>query len=210
LNWPARLLPFIEQDALWKQTVAAYQQDHYSLHVPPHVASTVSVSLFVCPADGRRILPSFPAETSPAATSYVGVAGTNEFRRDGLLYLDSGIRFAAIVDGTSQTLMVGERPPHSDPLYGRWYGGWGYWGTADAILGVQESDITNRCPVTSFAFTVGRIQDPCSRFHFWSFHRGGAHFLFADGSVHFLPYTAAPLLPALATRAGGETVTWTD
>jgi hypothetical protein len=30
--------------------------------------------------------------------------------------------------------------------------------------------------------------------------------LYADGSVHFLGYDAANVLPALATRAGGEVV----
>jgi prepilin-type processing-associated H-X9-DG protein len=33
-----------------------------------------------------------------------------------------------------------------------------------------------------------------------------AHFLFADGSVRFLTYSADSILPALATRAGGEVV----
>ena len=47
----------------------------------------------------------------------------------------------------------------------------------------------------------------CDAFHFWSLHPGGAHFLFVDGSVHFLSYSAASILPALATRAGGEAVT---
>jgi len=28
----------------------------------------------------------------------------------------------------------------------------------------------------------------------------------ADGSVHFLAYSAAPIMPALASRAGGEAV----
>ena len=47
-------------------------------------------------------------------------------------------------------------------------------------------------------------------FHFWSFHSGGAHFLFCDGSVRFLAYSADPILPALATRNGGEAVTLPD
>jgi prepilin-type processing-associated H-X9-DG protein len=39
---------------------------------------------------------------------------------------------------------------------------------------------------------------------------GGAYFLFADGSVHFLPYPAASVMPALASRAGGEDVALAD
>jgi prepilin-type processing-associated H-X9-DG protein len=47
-----------------------------------------------------------------------------------------------------------------------------------------------------------------------SFHPGGANFVFADGSVHFLSYSLVKQLPdgsktiieALATRAGGEVV----
>jgi prepilin-type processing-associated H-X9-DG protein len=37
-------------------------------------------------------------------------------------------------------------------------------------------------------------------------HPGGAHFLFGDGSVRFVSYGAAPIMPALATRNGGEAV----
>jgi prepilin-type processing-associated H-X9-DG protein len=43
-------------------------------------------------------------------------------------------------------------------------------------------------------------------FHYWSLHPGGAHFAMCDGSVHFLSYSADKILPALATRAGGEAV----
>jgi prepilin-type processing-associated H-X9-DG protein len=48
------------------------------------------------------------------------------------------------------------------------------------------------------------MQDPCDMFRFWGLHAGGSNFLFADGAVRFLTYNAAPLLPALATRNGGE------
>jgi prepilin-type processing-associated H-X9-DG protein len=51
---------------------------------------------------------------------------------------------------------------------------------------------------------AGGTDDPCGVFHFWSLHPGGANFAFCDGSVRLLPYAAAGLLPALATRAGGE------
>lgn len=42
---------------------------------------------------------------------------------------------------------------------------------------------------------------------FWSHHPGGANFLYANGSVHFLSYAADDILAALGTRAGGEAVT---
>lgn len=45
---------------------------------------------------------------------------------------------------------------------------------------------------------------PCDVFHFWSPHSSGANFLFADGTVRFLGYDAVDVLPALATRAGGD------
>jgi prepilin-type processing-associated H-X9-DG protein len=47
-------------------------------------------------------------------------------------------------------------------------------------------------------------------FHFWSLHPGGGQFLFVDGSVHFLSYSTAPLLPALASRAGQEPISFTE
>jgi prepilin-type processing-associated H-X9-DG protein len=62
----------------------------------------------------------------------------------------------------------------------------------------------NTCPTGPYSFGPGTMQNPCDTFHFWSLHSGGSNFLFADGAVRFLNYSAAPLLPALSTRAGGE------
>ncbi|MCI0462039.1 MAG: DUF1559 domain-containing protein [Gemmataceae bacterium] len=208
MNWHTRLLPYIEQGALWRQTQQAYAQDRYAINVPPHVGHITPIPLFLCPADTSRTLPGVALEQTAATTSYLGISGTNDYLQDGMLYLDSRVRLVAVLDGTSNTLMAGERPPTLDLRYGRWYGGWGPWGVGNAFLGVREisvpSDGDYDCSGRAYEFRPGQLQDPCSTFHFWSLHGGGASFLFADGSVRFLPYSAAQLLPALATRAGGE------
>jgi prepilin-type processing-associated H-X9-DG protein len=76
--------------------------------------------------------------------------------------------------------------------------------TANAYLGVRTTGIGDYGCDTPYPFAADRIANRCSIFHFWSLHTGGGHFAFADGSVRFLTYDANPLLPALATRAGGE------
>ncbi len=146
-----------------------------------------------------------------AFTDYLGVEGINQNRKDGVLFLDSTVRFADITDGTSNTLAVGERPPSTDGWYGWWYAGWGQNqdGSADMVLGVREKNYSARaasCPIGPYEYGPGRPDNMCDTFHFWSHHPGGANFLFADGSVHFLPYSARAVMRALATRAGGEAV----
>jgi prepilin-type processing-associated H-X9-DG protein len=150
-----------------------------------------------------------------AYTAYVGVWGTSSLVRDGCLYVDSKIRLADVSDGLSSTLLVGERPPSADLRLGWWYAGWGQNkdGSAEMVLGVNEIKTATRyrqCPPGPYSFGPGAIADDCDAFHFWSMHKGGAHFAFADGSVRFLRYSADHIMSALATRAGGETVTVPD
>lgn len=163
----------------------------------------------------RQALPVGAGHTSVTFTSYLGVEGTNQTTSDGVLFLDSRVSLLDIRDGTSNTLMVGERPPSADLGLGWWYAGWGQEldGSAEMILGVQEIINLSRfpgCSPDSTEYRKGQFNNLCDALHFWSPHLGGANFLFADGSVHFLPYSAAPLMPALATRNGGEAVTIPD
>jgi len=213
LNWHGRLLPYIEQDSLWKLTEKAYAEDWYLLDNPPHIGRTVPIMLFVCPADGIRVWQVRRPFLSPASTSYLGVSGTNDSEHDGVFFLDSHVRFAGITDGMSNTLMVGERPPSLTRFYGRWYGSWGPWGMANAYLGVEETGIHNpywNCPSGPYHFQNDRLGNPCAIYHFWSLHSDGANFLFADGSMHFLTYSAVSILPALATRSGDEVISSPD
>lgn len=217
-SWLARLLPYLEQQPLWAATQAAYAQSRSPFKNPPHRGLATVVPVFACPADGRTEQVQIARrEGIPVAlTSYLGVEGKDLTTNDGVLFRDSYLRIADITDGTSNTLFAGERPPSTDFQYGWWYAGVGqrYTGSADMILGVEEQNVmlvtAGSCPPGTYAFAPGSIANQCDMFHFWSPHSGGAHFLFADGSVHFLSYSAAPLLPALASRAGGESVTPPD
>jgi prepilin-type N-terminal cleavage/methylation domain-containing protein/prepilin-type processing-associated H-X9-DG protein len=213
MTWLTRLLPFIEQEPLWKATTAAYYYQPFPYADPPHVGFSMPVRVFSCPADNRVFDPQQTHQGYRAGlTSYVGVLGTAYNRPDGTLYLNSRVRLTDIKDGTSNTVIVGERPPSADFWYGWWYAGHGQAGTGsiDMLLGARERNYGGgyvaQCPPGPYHFQPGRIQDQCDVFHFWSLHSGGANFLFADGSVHFLAYAADSILPALATRSGGEVV----
>lgn len=208
LSWNARLLPFLEQNQMWAQVEQAYAQTRTFQLTPPHLSATV-LPIFGCPSDARTRTPGTLPNTGAAFTSYLGVEGTNQFRQDGVLFLDSAVRFADIPDGLSSTLLVGERPPSTDQRLGWWYAGWGQNqdGSAEMVLGTLERNFgrwATVCPPGPFSFGPGDLDKQCDAFHFWSLHPGGAHFLLGDGSVHLIRYTAASLMPAFATRAGGE------
>jgi prepilin-type N-terminal cleavage/methylation domain-containing protein/prepilin-type processing-associated H-X9-DG protein len=215
LAWSGRLLPFVEQQALWAVTQQAFRQDRFFRDDPPHVGVATVLPVYACPSDPRVFTPAdLGSGVRVALTSYLGVEGTNQFREDGLLYFNSRVRLSDVTDGTSNTLLVGERPASPDRRFGWWYGGWGQSmdGSADSVLGARERCMLPdySCPPGPYEYGPGNLRNPCDTFHFWSMHPGGAHFLFADGSVHFLPYSAAPILPALATRNGGEAAALPD
>jgi len=208
MSWNARLLPYLEQDELWNRTVRAYGQDPRFLDDPPHIGLKMVLQVFSCPADARTLRTGKYA----AFTAYLGVEGQDLYSEDGVLFLNSRIRLADISDGTSNTISIGERPPSADEAFGWWYAGEGQAkeGSGDMVLGVRELNVGSLwgrgCPPGPFEFQSGKVSNQCDAFHFWSLHDGGGHFLYADGSVHFLSYNANAVLPALATRAGGEAV----
>jgi prepilin-type N-terminal cleavage/methylation domain-containing protein/prepilin-type processing-associated H-X9-DG protein len=212
LSWLGRLLPYVEQEALWRQTLEAYGTGNLMVTVPPHNGMSTVVPIFGCPTDQRtKTLQrrNLPYIRDVAYTSYVGVLGIDNQTPNGVLYFNSADALTHITDGTSNTLMVGERPPSADLNHGIWYIDQGLDNyTGGIILGVRERQggRYSKCPPGPYAFGPAKITDPCSHFQFWSLHSGGGNFLLADGAVRFFGYGADSVLPALATRNGGETV----
>jgi prepilin-type processing-associated H-X9-DG protein len=109
--------------------------------------------------------------------------------------------------------MAGERPPPDSLQAGWWYSGSvgdgiGFRGPNNGfVFGAGSLLMGDPCTPLDKTFGPGRLDNPCDRYHLWSLHPGGANFLFADGSVHFLSFAAEPIMVALASRAGGEVVT---
>jgi prepilin-type processing-associated H-X9-DG protein len=210
-GWCIRILPYLEKEPLWNQAVSAFSQNRDFLQNPPHTGLSTPVREFSCPSDSRVRQAQTAGNDQPqrAFTSFLGVVGYDAIRRDGVFFLDSQVRLSDISDGTSNTLAVGERPPSKDLMLGWWYAGWGQDkdGEGDMLLGVRTRNRTiygPDCPFGPYEFQSGAFDNQCDAFHFWSPHSGGANFLFCDGSVRFLSYGANPIMPALASRAGGE------
>jgi prepilin-type N-terminal cleavage/methylation domain-containing protein/prepilin-type processing-associated H-X9-DG protein len=221
VSWLALILPYVEQEALWEQTQAAFLADPYLTSNELHPGISVVVPVYTCPSSPIPVLIQTQDGTTIALTGYRGVAGTNMVAGDGVLYSGSRVRLTEIADGTSNTLMVGESGPWPDPVtpQGSWYAGTGFvskgrlLGAPEVVLGVREINLElgkggplTACSQSPDSFRPGSPGDPCDLFHYWSSHPTGANFLLADGSVRFIGYSADSVLPALATRSGGESV----
>ncbi|MFO0799873.1 MAG: DUF1559 domain-containing protein [Gemmataceae bacterium] len=214
-GWTVPVLPFVEQQQLHAQAVESYRKQFLPFPPNPHPGLSTVVPAFLCPADPRvtSAQEAQKSKTLVAFTSFLGVAGADAVAgRTGVLYQGSATRFADVTDGLSGTLLLGERPPSADFQFGWWYAGTGQklTGSADQVLGVREPNLQpvvtgSVCGPGNYPYMpADGFNDPCGMFHFWSPHPGGANFALADASVRFLRYNADSVMPALASRAGGE------
>jgi prepilin-type N-terminal cleavage/methylation domain-containing protein/prepilin-type processing-associated H-X9-DG protein len=235
--WPAFAqywTPAYEYERIW---------DSSGRYFGPSGPFATVVPVFSCPSDPRTLQPVQSQGFKVSLSSYLGVSGTDLWAWSttptgpqdlrGILVptnkLDAatgipeirasieGTRLSEITDGTSTTLLVGERPPGRSLDFGLAFACWGQdnVGNLDSTLGVNEVNLhwtgipeIDDCPSGPYWFRPGRVEDPCDQFHYYSLHGGGANFLFADSHVQFLSYgiDKNKVMPALATMSGGEPV----
>jgi prepilin-type processing-associated H-X9-DG protein len=232
------LLPYFEQGNLHKQW--DYNDNRNNVAGERNAIQAQVIKVLLCPSDPlpEPVSPLTAAFAPPWSRGFYGMSsyGGNggkrsvltggppafpRLTRDGLFFIDSSFRLADITDGTSTTLLFGERS-HHDPEYDRrrpvvWptigplagRGRWGYVAEAAANGDVTLSTpvpINYRVPPGGDMSTLEDRQ--CA---FGSGHPGGANFAFADGSVRFVSdSTPLATLQALSTRCGGEVVSGGD
>ncbi len=224
MSWHVFILPYLEKAGLWDAIVSAYKAEADPFSAPHAGLRDVVISEYICPADGRLGQPkAYQTNISLSFTSYVGMTGYSDDFKSGLFGSGKGLSPESVTDGLSNTVAVGERPPPDSFSLGWWYtmhdlgnvpqsandfevpadGGTSY---VDPGCSGELASWANPPGIPLNFFRQGTTTNECDSTHYWSLHPGGANFLFVDGSVRFLRYSAAAQLRKLATVSGGETL----
>jgi prepilin-type N-terminal cleavage/methylation domain-containing protein/prepilin-type processing-associated H-X9-DG protein len=218
-GWAAFLLPYLEQDNLYRQlNLAQPVQNSQAIGTP--------VKVYLCPADTPPPAP-FPI-TDPvgntlaqaAPCSYAATVGQDasdvaDPTGDGVFYRNSQTRLTDITDGTSQTAMIGDRA---------WADSEGIW------AGALSGGVMRAGPRNPWQTATGPAPNLVLAHNNWiniktdadgglddfsGYHTNGVNIVFADGSVHFLHSITGDgaerrAFWALGTRAGGEVIAGLD
>ena len=200
-GWGFQVLPFIEQDSVWKgngqPTIAAAQMQ----------AIAAPIKTFFCPS--RRAPQAFnggawytPAGTyNHAQTDYAASSGNNV----GAVTYQIGQPFAAMVDGLSNTLLLGDKRLNLQYL-GQFQGddNEGYTSGWDHdVMRETERNNVGYLPLPDYIAASG---DGAQRFG--SSHPGGFMSALCDGSVRFIRYAIdAPTFLSIGNRKDGNVIT---
>jgi prepilin-type N-terminal cleavage/methylation domain-containing protein/prepilin-type processing-associated H-X9-DG protein len=201
-SWLARILPYVEQGPLYDHLHVDQDAVAPFLNCENKQFVSQNLSVYLCPSDpySANIWTADwggPEAVAAAHTNYLGCRGkTRIVPGDGVFpAANMDTRIKDIADGTSHTLLVGERPIDN-------VGEWGWWACG---TGFDNNGLADHVLDCSEGLYYGVPGSPDELTHFWSMHRGGASFAFADGSVRFLFYTMdGNAFKNLGSRNGGE------
>jgi prepilin-type N-terminal cleavage/methylation domain-containing protein/prepilin-type processing-associated H-X9-DG protein len=215
ISWLARILPYVEQKQLHDR-IRPGQEPFWHPEEGDYLNGK-RVALYLCPSNVNKNYIYETDDMPPlvlAHTNYLGINGVDQFTFDGILHVNSKVRMAEIKDGTTHTLLVGERPAAFEGYMGWWFAGCGWYpwfGASDIVLGSNER-IAEDGVATPHGkrskYQPGTLRndpDQVHAFHFWSHHGSGCNFVYADGHVEFISYSVRDeIMRAKATINQGD------
>ena len=207
--WGALLLPFIEQGPLHDHI--DFREDCRDTHSLHHGGDKLAE--YRCPTDTGTdtfVVTSGGTDYELATANYVGILGYGNVTMTpgkpmgpGIFYRNSAVRMRDILDGTSNTIMIGERTQRhrfvsGGPIvdaHSTWYA---------AIPGAMRPAGMMAMTVGAGSLVLGHVGQPAMMgmmamhhtpnntnhiVNFSSLHPGGINFVACDGSVRFLAET---------------------
>jgi prepilin-type N-terminal cleavage/methylation domain-containing protein/prepilin-type processing-associated H-X9-DG protein len=232
MNWMIAILPFMEQDNLYK----LYNDNLLNSATANAVVTQAYVKTYTCPSDPNAqtiLTPDTAADASvPFMTgSYRGMGGQcppndgfNQWggypsegiallrtypQGKGLLHTDgpastglTGEKLTGIKDGTSSTLMAGERVTFTHPKRGT------FWADAFNLYSVSGAFTQSAALLPDYDRCTAIASDVAQCKYGWgSPHSNVINFVFVDGHVASIPQTIdMNIFVALATINGGEII----
>ncbi|MFO0870322.1 MAG: DUF1559 domain-containing protein [Pirellulales bacterium] len=250
-SWAPDTLPFLEQSNMVSDTAYDLNENWWrsttygGVPIPNSVTVQKHLSVFLCPSTPNPKRLQNKPETAPEqnkvgacgdyfATEGVSTLINNELPPSEQFPAGSDLQgamrkfptdnfLANILDGTSNTILIGECAGREDVYRGRQRtpaladksqsacarARGGAWATND-----NPYEIGTRVEWCTGSAIPGPMRINGSNeygFLFYSLHPGGANFAFADGSVRFLSQSIRlRTLAVLVTRSGSESDTSTD
>jgi prepilin-type N-terminal cleavage/methylation domain-containing protein/prepilin-type processing-associated H-X9-DG protein len=223
-SWTPYMLPYIEQDNLYKRYrfdlgIVGNDDPTKNTAAPANAtgANTVAVPGFICPSAPpstdrigqfqREVRDYSATATIPVPNPYIILQPQPPVdpANVGVLGINVSRRIAEVTDGTSNTLLLAEDAGKT----GHWQmgqfislgignGAWAATSTSIKLRGFNPATMTQPGPCAINCENNDEI---------YSFHQGGANVACADGSVHFLAATTdINIVAALITRAGGDLI----
>lgn len=221
-SWAVMILPQLEQTNIYnrfdfKQSLVSTTPASPGMPANKDLLAT-RLPLFECPSDPHPekwdIQPQGggPVLATLAPANYVGLFGVRQengsdiddcegqpagfqCRGDGLLFHNSKVTLGMVTDGTSNTIMVGERASQvkqNPPFYSTWVG---------LVPGGEEATTRSIGDADHVPNLGIHLEDFSSR------HTGGAHFILADGHAKFVSENIdLGVFQAIGTRDRGEAV----